>query len=49
MDDDEEKPENDPGHPMFVNPITTDPRDWYFNQEALRESKAQQDEEARGK
>ena len=42
-------PENDPGHPMFRDPIKPDYRDWFFKQEALREYKAQMAEEARGK
>ena len=49
LDDESEDPENDPGHPMFVDPTKPDPRDWFYKQEALREYKAQLAEEERGK
>lgn len=49
QDEESEDPENDPGHPMFVDPTRPDPRDWFYKQEALREYKAQLAEEERGK
>ena len=51
LDDEAEEvdPQNDPGHPMFVDPTRPDPRDWFYKKEALREYKAQQAEEERGK